>query len=159
MWRWCSLLGSSVHGIFQARILEWVAIFLSKVSSQPRDRTHVSCALARTVGFFTTSVTWEAPNGIIHYVLYFAWPFSLSITEIHPYCCMYCSFLFILSSYWWVCLSPVFDYYKLKLLWTRTSEQVMNMSLDLFSHFCRVKFRTRMSEFQGKCMFNFLRNC
>jgi len=38
----CSLLGSSVHGIFQARILEWVAIFFSRVSSQPRNQTQVS---------------------------------------------------------------------------------------------------------------------
>ena len=35
--------GSSVHGILQARILEWVAISSSKGSSQPRDRTCVSC--------------------------------------------------------------------------------------------------------------------
>ena len=35
--------GSSVHGIFQARILEWVAISSSRGSSQPRDRTGVSC--------------------------------------------------------------------------------------------------------------------
>ena len=35
--------GSSVHWIFQARILEWVAISFSKGSSQPRDRTRVSC--------------------------------------------------------------------------------------------------------------------
>ena len=34
---------SSVHGILQARILEWVAIFSSRASSQPRDRTLVSC--------------------------------------------------------------------------------------------------------------------
>ena len=39
----CSLPGSSVHGIFQARILEWVAIFFSKGSSLPRNQTHVSC--------------------------------------------------------------------------------------------------------------------
>ena len=39
----CSLPDSSVHGILQARILEWVAISSSKGSSQPRDRTHVSC--------------------------------------------------------------------------------------------------------------------
>ena len=37
-----SLPGSSVHGIFQARILEWVAISFSKGSSQPRDPAHVS---------------------------------------------------------------------------------------------------------------------
>ena len=39
----CSPPGSSVHGIFQARMLEWVAIFFSRGSSQPRDETHVSC--------------------------------------------------------------------------------------------------------------------
>ena len=39
----CSPPDSSVHGIPQARILEWVAIPFSRVSSWPRDRTHVSC--------------------------------------------------------------------------------------------------------------------
>ena len=34
--------GSSVHGIFQARILEWVAISYSRGSSQPRDQSHIS---------------------------------------------------------------------------------------------------------------------
>ena len=38
----CSLPGSSVHGILQARILEWVAISFSRGSSRPRDRTQVS---------------------------------------------------------------------------------------------------------------------
>ena len=37
----CSPLGSSVHGIFQARILEWVAICYSRGSFQPRDQTHI----------------------------------------------------------------------------------------------------------------------
>ena len=39
----CSLLGSSVYGILQARILEWVAISFSMGSSRPRDWTQVSC--------------------------------------------------------------------------------------------------------------------
>ena len=47
----CSLSGSSVHGISQARILEWVAISFSRESSQPRDQTHISCIAG---GFFTT---------------------------------------------------------------------------------------------------------
>ena len=38
----CSLSGSSVHGIFQARVLEWFAISFSRGSSQPRNRTQVS---------------------------------------------------------------------------------------------------------------------
>ena len=37
----CSLPGSSVHGIFQAIFLEWIAISFSKRSSQPRDQTQV----------------------------------------------------------------------------------------------------------------------
>ena len=47
----CSPPGSSVHGIFQARILEWVAIPFSRRSSQPRVRTQVSCIAGI---FFTT---------------------------------------------------------------------------------------------------------
>ena len=39
----CSLPGSSVYGIPQAKILEWVAISSSRGSSQPRDQIHVSC--------------------------------------------------------------------------------------------------------------------
>ena len=38
----CSLPGSSIHGIFQARVLEWVVIAFSRGSSRPRDRTRVS---------------------------------------------------------------------------------------------------------------------
>ena len=54
----CSLPGSSVHGILQVRILEWVAISFSRGSSQPRNRTQVSCIAGR---FFTTRATKEAP--------------------------------------------------------------------------------------------------
>ena len=37
------LPGFSVHGLFQARILEWIAIPFSRGSSWPRDQTHISC--------------------------------------------------------------------------------------------------------------------
>ena len=43
----CSLSGSSVHGIFQVRILEWVVISFSRGSSQPRDRIQVSRIVGR----------------------------------------------------------------------------------------------------------------
>ena len=46
----CSLSGSSVHWISQARILDWVAISFSRGSSQPRDQMQVSCIAGR---FFT----------------------------------------------------------------------------------------------------------
>ena len=51
----CSPPGSCVHGILQARILEWVAMPYSRGSSPPRDRECASPALAG--GFFTTSTT------------------------------------------------------------------------------------------------------
>ena len=51
-----SLPGSSVHGIFQIRILEWVSISFSRGSSQLRDRTHVSC-IGR--GILYHWATWE----------------------------------------------------------------------------------------------------
>ena len=47
----CNPLGSSVHEISQARILEWVAISFSEGSSQPRDWTHVFYLADK---FFTT---------------------------------------------------------------------------------------------------------
>ena len=47
-------------GILQVRILEWVAMCLSRGSSQPRDRTCVSCVSCTGSGFFTTGATWEA---------------------------------------------------------------------------------------------------
>ena len=53
----CSLPGSSVNEIFQARILEWAAISFSRGSSQPRDRTQVSCIVGRR---FTVWATREA---------------------------------------------------------------------------------------------------
>ena len=43
----CSLSGSSIHGIFQARVLEWIAISFSRESSRPRDKTQVSCIVGR----------------------------------------------------------------------------------------------------------------
>ena len=54
----CSLPGSSVHGILQARILEWVppGDLLNPGTEPP---SLMSPALAG--GFFTTSATWEAP--------------------------------------------------------------------------------------------------
>ena len=57
----CRLPGSSVHGIFQARVLEWVAFPFSRRSSQPRDRTWVSCI----VGSFTTWTTGLAGNYLL----------------------------------------------------------------------------------------------
>ena len=58
----CSLPGSTIHGGFQARILEWVAISFSRRSSRPRDWTWVShmVGIVGIVGRrFTVWATWE----------------------------------------------------------------------------------------------------
>ena len=56
--RLCDPVDYTVHGILQARILEWVAVPFSRGSSQPRNRAQVSCIAG---GFFTSWATREAP--------------------------------------------------------------------------------------------------
>ena len=55
----CSLPASSVHGILQARILEWIAIPFFRGSSWSRDQTQISCIAGK---FFTIWATREAPS-------------------------------------------------------------------------------------------------
>ena len=57
----CSPKGSSVHGILQERILEWVAMPSSKESSPPRDQTRVSCGYCTVGRFFTTELPGKPP--------------------------------------------------------------------------------------------------
>ena len=52
---------SSVHGILQARILEWVAVSSSMGSSQPRDQTYISCIAGR---FFTVEINEISINKV-----------------------------------------------------------------------------------------------
>ena len=62
----CSLPGSSVHGLFQARILERVVISFPWGSSGPRNQTHVSCVscIGRRILYYCA--TWEAPPSLGH---------------------------------------------------------------------------------------------
>ena len=57
---------SSVHGILQARILEWVAISFSRGSSQPRDRTRVSCIGGRRFNLWATKSLPSWPSLPFH---------------------------------------------------------------------------------------------
>ena len=66
----CSLRGYSVHGIFQSRILEWVAFSFSRRSSRPRDQTRVSRIVGRR---FTTWATREVKQCIFTVV----WRYSV----------------------------------------------------------------------------------
>ena len=60
----CSPPGSSVHGILQARVLEWVAFLLQRIfPTQGSNLSLMSSALPG--GFFTTGIAWEAPEEVI----------------------------------------------------------------------------------------------
>ena len=79
----CSPPGSSVHGIFQSGILEWVAISFSRGCSQPRDLTHISSTAG---GFFPTEppgkphVGYESIND--SFILYLFFLTVLEFTSI-----------------------------------------------------------------------------
>ena len=73
----CSLPGSSVHGILQARILEWVAILLSRGSSPPRNQTRSSALQAdslpaepHTCIFYSATWRWRHHHKSIHILIY-----------------------------------------------------------------------------------------
>ena len=78
----CSPPGSEVHGIFWARILEWLAMLSSRGSSFPRDWTHVSCIAGR---FFTAHWSQICPTlahlcpsqSHLHGINVYKWPMPL----------------------------------------------------------------------------------
>ena len=63
----CSPPGSSVQGILQERILEWIAIPFSRESSCPRDWTQVSCIASRFFAIWATSKApeWRGWKGLL----------------------------------------------------------------------------------------------
>ena len=69
----CSPPGSSIHGILQARVLEWIAMLFSRGSSQPRYWTHVSLSPALAGRFFPISTTWEALSAGSCYLFPLLW--------------------------------------------------------------------------------------
>ena len=73
----CKPPGFSVCGIFQARILEWVAISSSRRCSPPRDRTHISCVscIVRQILYHCT--TWKDCQSL------------LAIKAITSWCCLF----------------------------------------------------------------------
>ena len=103
----CSLPGSSVHGSFQARILEWVAISFSRRSSQPRDWTQVSRIAGRR---FTVWATREAIYTVAVYISQFI-PLP-SLTLWYPYL----SSLDLCLSFWLTRSSLPFSYYHIYAL-------------------------------------------
>ena len=108
----CSPPGSSVHGMLQSRILEWVAIPFSRGSSRPRDQTWVSCIVGR---FFTAWVPREYTHGSVYMAILisqlvptspspsvFTCPFSTSVWFL---IFIFCSFCYGTSEWLFVHLS------------------------------------------------------
>ena len=80
----CSLPGSSVHGILQVRILEWVAISFSRGFYRPRNRMQVSCIAGKR---FTTWTTREALKRKSYTLKTIWWGFPHQIVQglrLHP---------------------------------------------------------------------------
>ena len=106
----CRSPGSSVHGIFQARILEWVAISCPKGSSWPRGPTHVSgifctgrwvlhhCATWKTLKSFTW---WGLENGSL------TWRVVQETVRGPPFISQSLRLLFFLHSHPHLCVSDV----------------------------------------------------
>ena len=76
----CSPPGSSVHGISQARIQEWVALSFSRGSSRPRDQTCVSCIGRWLLYHWATMETLCAPKVLLYCDLCLFWCPSPTLT-------------------------------------------------------------------------------
>ena len=64
----CSLSGFSIHGIFQARVLKWIAIYFSRGPSQPRNRTRVSWLAGKR---FTVGAIRSCLNDLVVFLTFF----------------------------------------------------------------------------------------
>ena len=107
----CSLPGSSVHGIFQARKLQWVAIFSFRESSRSRDRTRVFGIDCIDWHILYHCATWEAIllNHEGYLILdptfcHFKY-FSISIALLFKKLLIFLKFYF---TTWRICLLPVY---------------------------------------------------
>ena len=91
----CSLSGSSVHGTFQARVLEWIAISFYRVSSRPRNRTLVSCIAGRR---FTVWATREALIVIVIFIIKYLTTWVTGIIHIYKHYIIIIVFQLILKT-------------------------------------------------------------
>ena len=88
VWLFCDTMdgsrpGSSVHGIFQARILDWVAISFSRGSSWPKDQTYLSCIGRWILYHWATREAWlcHTHYHIIYYIILMDIIYLLPLTK------------------------------------------------------------------------------
>ena len=132
----CSPPGFSVHGIFQARILEWVAVFFSRGSSQPRDRTQVSCIAGKhfnalshqwsTLLVHSNSLLFWKMEGVLHNSTYwiFCAPFDKFFSFLTLACILFC---FLVAQSDWITQSFVSDS---ATPWTVTHQAPLSMEFS-----------------------------
>ena len=136
--------GFSVHGISQARILEWVAIALSRGSSRPRD-SPVSPELAG--GFFTTELPGKQCMSVVHSSLLLSsilvhiskGLFLISLIGSLQLCCSFSKLYWLLEV---LCMSKWILFYFLYFVTVERIIKVANRSigtyqLTFFFFFCR----------------------
>ena len=124
----CCPPGSSVHGISQARILEWFAIPFSRGSSQPRAGTHVSCIAGR---FFTAVPPRKPYNNTVMNLIFLT---SLQLVR----------WTVVIESKYWQTVT-ITIWIKCYLLNKLTLLQPLNIQWDTFS---KAVSPTWMQEFQ-----------
>ena len=84
----CSLPSSSVHGILQARILEWVAISSSRGSSCPKDLTQISCIAGRFFPAEPAGIVLQTGNIFtVDYIAIGVYCYWLNLKVEWAYCC------------------------------------------------------------------------
>ena len=95
----CSLPGSSVHGIFQAIVLEWIVISFSKGSSQPRDQTQVSHIVDRCFTIWATRESQKNETEILpkSHQTYLLLVFSLSPKDSANFAPCVCGWIMLLE--------------------------------------------------------------
>ena len=79
----CSRPGSSVHGISQARIVEWVAISFSRGCSRPRDQNRISCISCIGRRVLPQVSRWGSPVFLVIFIYLTAWGLSCSLWNLH----------------------------------------------------------------------------
>ena len=148
----CSLPGSSLHGILQARVLEWVAISFSRGSSQPGNQTGVSALQADSLPielsgkcqWFVMSIQINRAVllilvGLIHTFvvssrsgrqLFWSWLCSLTCVELACY-----------RPFWW--LVHVFSHVRLSATpWTVARQAPLSMEFSRQDYWSRLPFPT-----------------
>ena len=142
----CSPPSSSACRIFQARMLEWVAISYSRGSSRPRDWTHISCISCFGRWILYHCVTWEAQEVA-------GWMIKTKYYFNHPKICFSVPFIIILGFFLLIphCLHKSvckgFKWHKNEI------SAAINILHSSGVIHCKVLFRLVMEMWRGTCSF------